>query len=142
MKELEDKVTVLKERGNTHFKKQAYKEAIKQFSEAINMYESAVILVENAGLKLKITQCLTNRCLCFHHLNQQASALSDANLVLTKFDTQNAKALFRRAHAYKSQNKWEEAMKDLQELFKANQTDEIKLDIQMCLKKVIESKKV
>jgi hypothetical protein len=29
MKELEDKISVLKERGNGHFKKQAYKEAIK-----------------------------------------------------------------------------------------------------------------
>jgi len=29
LKELEDKISVLKERGNTQFKKQAYKEAIK-----------------------------------------------------------------------------------------------------------------
>ena len=29
MKELEDKISVLKERGNGNFKKQAYKEAIK-----------------------------------------------------------------------------------------------------------------
>jgi hypothetical protein len=29
IKELEDKISVLKERGNGHFKKQAYKEAIK-----------------------------------------------------------------------------------------------------------------
>lgn len=29
MKDLEDKLTVLKERGNTHFKKNAFKEAIK-----------------------------------------------------------------------------------------------------------------
>jgi hypothetical protein len=29
MKELEDKIAVLKERGNGHFKKQAYKEAVK-----------------------------------------------------------------------------------------------------------------
>ncbi len=41
MKELEDKISVLKGRGNGHFKKQAYKEAVKQFSEAINMYEAA-----------------------------------------------------------------------------------------------------
>lgn len=41
MKELEDKISVLKERGNGHFKKQAYKEAVKQFSEAINIYEAA-----------------------------------------------------------------------------------------------------
>lgn len=55
MKELDDKLTVLKERGNTHFKKQAYKEAIKQFSEAINMFEAAGSPIQNAEIKTKIT---------------------------------------------------------------------------------------
>jgi hypothetical protein len=55
MKELEDKLTVLKERGNTHFKKAAYKDAIKQFSEAINMHEAAGSPLSNAELKLKVT---------------------------------------------------------------------------------------
>lgn len=55
MKELEDKITVIKERGNTHFKKQAYKEAIKQFSEAINMFESTGVPYATGDLKLKIT---------------------------------------------------------------------------------------
>lgn len=69
MKDLEDKLTVLKERGNTHFKKNAFKEAIKQFSEAINMHESAGSPLSNPDLKLKITQIYTNRCLAFHNLN-------------------------------------------------------------------------
>jgi hypothetical protein len=55
MKELEDKLTVLKERGNTHFKKAAYKDAIKQFSEAINMHEAAGSPLSNPDLKLKVT---------------------------------------------------------------------------------------
>lgn len=138
MKELEDKVTVLKERGNTHFKKSAYKEAIKQFSEAINMHEAAGCPLGNPDLKLKITQLFTNRCLAFHHLNQQASALSDATFVLTKLDPQNAKALYRRAHCYKTQNKWEQAMADLQTLLKENPSEDIKKDISECLKKVVE----
>lgn len=70
MKELEDKIAVLKERGNGHFKKQAYKEAIKQFSEAINIHEAAGSPLETVDIKTKITQVYTNRCLCFHHLNQ------------------------------------------------------------------------
>lgn len=141
MKELEDKISVLKERGNGHFKKQAYKEAVKQFSEAINMYEAAGAPQSPAELKLKVTQVFTNRCLCFHHLNQQSSALSDANYVLEKLDTVNAKALFRRAHCYKTMQRWEDAMKDLQELYKENPSDEIKKDISECLKKIIEHKK-
>jgi hypothetical protein len=36
--DLEDKITVCKERGNAHFKKRSYKDAIKAFSEAYNMF--------------------------------------------------------------------------------------------------------
>jgi tetratricopeptide (TPR) repeat protein len=61
--------------------------------------------------------------------------------VLSKLEPQNAKALFRRAHCYKTMNKWEEAMSDLQELIKENPSDEIKKDISECLKKVIETRK-
>jgi tetratricopeptide (TPR) repeat protein len=71
-------------------------------------------------------------------LGQQASALNDANYVLQKLDIQNAKALFRRAHCYKTMNKWEEAMADLQVLLKENPSDEIKKDISHCLKNVVE----
>jgi hypothetical protein len=46
-------------------------------------------------------------------LNQQASAFSDANFVLQKLDPLNAKALFRRAHCYKTMDRWEDRMKDL-----------------------------
>ena len=95
----------------------------------------------SADLKLKVTQVYTNRCLCFHHLNQQNSVLNDANYVLQKLDPQNAKALFRRAHSYKTMNRWEDAMKDLQELIKENPSEEIKKDISECLRKVIDQKR-
>lgn len=140
-KELTDKLIVFKERGNTHFKKQAYKEAIKQFSEAINLHEQKGSPLEEDTLKTVVSQCYTNRALAFHSLNQQASALSDAHYVLTKIDASNAKALCRRAHAYKTMERWEEAARDFQELFKENKTDAIKNDISFCLKKAIEAKK-
>lgn len=47
----------------------------------------------------------------------------------------------RRAHAYKTMEKWEDAARDFQELFKENKTDAIKNDISFCLKKAIEAKK-
>jgi len=68
--------------------------------------------------------------------------MNDATYVLTKLDDKNAKALFRRAHAYKTMNKWEEAARDLTVLYKENQEESVKNEINVCLKKAIESKKV
>jgi hypothetical protein len=48
-------LTAIKERGNQHFKKGAYKEAIKQFSEAINTHEAAGAPLTNDDIKLKVT---------------------------------------------------------------------------------------
>ena len=55
LKELDDKLTVLKERGNMHFKKQAYKEAVKCFSEAINIFEAAGSPLFSDDIKTKVT---------------------------------------------------------------------------------------
>jgi hypothetical protein len=63
-------------------------------------------------IKTKVTQLFTNRSIAFHSLDQQASAFSDANTVLTKFDPKNLKALYRRAFALKSQGKYDEAVRD------------------------------
>lgn len=54
-KELDDKLTVLKERGNMHFKKQAFKEAVKCFSEAINIFEAAGSPLTSEDIKTKVT---------------------------------------------------------------------------------------
>jgi hypothetical protein len=53
--ELADKISVIKERGNLHFKKKAYKEAIKQFSEGISLFQNAGKPIENEDIKTKIT---------------------------------------------------------------------------------------
>lgn len=70
MKDLCDKLTVLKERGNTHYKRQAYKEAIKIFSEAVNTFEAAGSPMTDTAVKTVVTQLMTNRALSFHLLNQ------------------------------------------------------------------------
>ena len=75
-------------------------------------------------------------------LNQQSSAASDATLVIDLLDPTNKKALFRRAHAYRTQEKFEEAARDLQALIKAHgEETEIKAELQLCLKKMVEQKK-
>ncbi len=139
--ELEDKVTQLKERGNMHFKKRNYKDAIKAFSEAYNAFVEARSPRQAESLTTKVSQVLTNRSLAFHSLNQQASALSDATIVLTQFDPKNPKALFRRAHAYKAQEKWEDAVRDLQVLMKEAPTDAIKKDLDTCMSKFVAARK-
>ena len=55
MTELEEKVTLMKERGNLHFKKKSYKEAIKSFSEGINFFEAASKPMQSKDLKVKVT---------------------------------------------------------------------------------------
>ena len=64
--DLEDKVTVMKERGNLHFKKRNYKDAIKAFSEAYNTFTEAKSPKSIESLSTKVTQVLTNRSLAFH----------------------------------------------------------------------------
>ena len=59
----------LKEKGNLQFKKKAYKEAIKLFSEGIKLYEDTGKPKSQANIKTVITQIYTNRSLAFHLLN-------------------------------------------------------------------------
>ena len=60
----------MKEKGNLQFKKKAYKEAIKLFSEGIKLYEDTGRAKSKANIKTVITQIFTNRCIAFHLLNQ------------------------------------------------------------------------
>ena len=79
-----------------------------------------------------------------HHQNKdQKEAIVDATYVLENLDSKNPKALLRRSHAYKSFNKWGEAVKDLQELNKVTKEDDpkIKKDLNFCLAKFMESQK-
>ena len=67
--EVEEKIAALKEKGNNQFRKKAYKEAIKHFSEAINLFESNGRPLDKGDIKTKITQIYTNRCTSLHLLN-------------------------------------------------------------------------
>ena len=103
----------MKDKGNNQFRKKAYKEAVKQFSEAIKVFEDTGRPIQQGDIKTKITQIYTNRCTSLHLLNQQSSVISDATFVIENLDETNKKALYRRAHAYKTQDKYEQAARDL-----------------------------
>lgn len=61
--------------------------------------------------------------------------------MLENLDSKNCKALFRRAHSYRSQQKYEEAVRDLQLLMKEGPTDAIKKDLNECMAKFMEQRK-
>ena len=69
--------------------------------------------MDKGDIKTKITQIYTNRCTSLHLLNQQSSVITDATFVLEQLDDTNKKALYRRAHAYRTQEKYEQAARDL-----------------------------
>ena len=141
-KEIDDKLFAIKEKGNIQFKKKAYKEAIKLFSEGIKLYEDTGRPKSQANIKTLITQIYTNRAIAFHLLNQQASALSDASYVLTNLDPSNQKALFRRANACKALQRYEDAVRDFDAYMKANPSDSsVKKDLDFCMKKFMEQRK-
>lgn len=68
-KEIDDKLFAIKEKGNIQFKKKAFKEAIKLFSEGIKLYEDTGRPKSQANIKTLITQIYTNRAISFHLLN-------------------------------------------------------------------------
>ena len=115
---------------------------MKHFSEAIKVFEESGKPISKGDIKTKITQIYTNRATSLHLLNQQSSVVSDATFVIEHLDSTNKKALFRRAHALKTQEKYEEAARDLQVLIKAHgEEDDIKKDLQLCMRKMVEQKK-
>ena len=139
---LEEKLAALKDKGNNQFRKKAYKEAVKHFSEAIKAFEDAGQPIAKGDVKTKITQIYTNRATSLHLLNQQSSVLSDTNFVIEKLDPTNKKALYRRAHAYQQQGLFEEAARDLQNMMKAHgEEDDVKAELSHCLKNIVTQKK-
>ena len=53
--ELEEKIAAFKEKGNNQFRKKAYKEAVKHFSEAIKLFEDTGRPLDKGDIKTKVT---------------------------------------------------------------------------------------
>ena len=132
----------LKEKGNNQFRKKAFKEAIKHFSEAIRLYEDSGRPANKGDIKTKVTQIYMNRATSLHMLNQQSSVELDCTFVLEQLDATNKKALYRRAHAYRTQRKFEEAARDLQAIMKAHgEEDDLKAELKTCMAQMLQQKK-
>ena len=118
-------MTAIKAKGNGHFKTSSFVEAIAAFSEAISLYKKNEETAHKSPAALTlVTACYTNRALGWHKLDNQKRALEDSSYVIEKLEAKNAKALFRRAHAYKSEGMVDKAIADLKVLTKVAPTKE------------------
>lgn len=108
----------------------------------MKLFEESGKPTGDEAVKNVITQILTNRSLAFHSIDQQHSALSDANFVLDHLDSLNAKALFRRVHAYKQMKMLAAAVKDLETLVdKTPDGKTFAKDLKDCRRQLDEQKK-
>ncbi|CAG5119653.1 unnamed protein product, partial [Candidula unifasciata] len=94
----------LKARGNQYVQKGQFQEAVKCYSTCISLCPDQVA-------------CFTNRALCYLKLNKASQAEADCDKALG-LQSNNPKALYRRALARKMSKKYKLSLQDLIELVK------------------------
>lgn len=115
--DMEKRLTEIKDEGNVEFKAKSFLMAGSKFGEGITLYQKHEKLCkDNKDLMAKVTQLYTNRALAWHSLGNHDDAMQDATYVLENIDSENPKALFRRAIAYKTKGQLNNAAKDLETL--------------------------
>ena len=115
--DMEKRLTEVKDEGNVEFKAKSFLMAGSKFTEGIVLYQKHEKLCkDNKDLMAKVAQLYTNRALAWHSLGNQDDVLKDVAYVLDNIDSENPKALFRRAIAYKTKGQLAKAAKDLETL--------------------------
>ncbi|XP_071959727.1 sperm-associated antigen 1-like [Antedon mediterranea] len=98
-----------KDKGNMHYKKGEYDQAIKCYSDCV-----ALDNTQTVGY--------TNRALCHLKINQPLLADQDCSIAL-KLDPNNVKAFYRRALSKKMLKDYKMSLKDLNTLLKIDATN-------------------
>lgn len=119
-KDVEQVLTVaedLKNIGNTLFKNQDWKAAVKKYGKALRYLELSGVQLEEeeeAQKKLEptVVSCYLNTAACKLKLQLWQEALDSCNEALDLSET-NTKALFRRAQAWQGLKDYSQAMMDL-----------------------------
>jgi len=104
---------IIKEEGNIAFKGGKIDEAEKVYTRAINACKSDA---KDTAIKLA---CLANRAACYRQLYNPDGCIDDCTEVL-KIDPRHQKALIRRAQAYESMERYQEAIDDYFQCFMIN----------------------
>jgi tetratricopeptide (TPR) repeat protein len=113
LSDVDAKLAKIKEAGNQRYTEKNFKEAIKKFSEGIDLYlADPETFKTDKDVKLKVTQLYTNRSLAHHQLGDHNAAHRDADHVLNSLDQTNVKALMRRGFAAKMLGKYDESVRD------------------------------
>lgn len=79
-----------------------------------------------------------------HNVGDQDSAARDSTYVLNNLDAKNTKALNRRAFAARTNQKWDEAVRDYQELNRIveGKQPQVTKDLSFCMNKYMENVKM
>lgn len=101
-KSSEERFQSLKQEGNDYVKKCHYREAVKKYTECLQINPEECTIY-------------TNRALCYLKLCQYEEARHDCDCALHR-DASNIKALYRRAQAYKGLENYQACNSDLQKV--------------------------
>jgi len=107
---VKDKIKELKESGNKSFGEKNYLMAEQIYTEALSLFD--LHKIEEKELEIQIR---SNLVACHLKLEAYGRAIEECNQIL-KVDENHVKTLLRRARGYEAQEKYEDAIKDLQKV--------------------------
>eukprot|EP00440_Ansanella_granifera_P025512 gb/GFBE01027704.1/.p1 GENE.gb/GFBE01027704.1/~~gb/GFBE01027704.1/.p1 ORF type:complete len:424 (+),score=130.29 gb/GFBE01027704.1/:1-1272(+) len=113
----------LKDKGNEHFKKQEFEEALDEYTKAaeVNLYDASIWL---------------NRSICNRKLEQWDDAATDAEVAM-ELDPSNIKAYYSRALALQQLQKYDEAVKICKRGLKKQADNKALLQLKADLEKAV-----
>lgn len=108
---------IVKEKGTQYFKEGKYRQASVQYKRIVSWLESESSLTGEDEVKAKALRLAAhlNLAMCFLKVNEANLALENCDKAL-ELDTNNEKALFRRAEALLAMKEFESARGDFQKV--------------------------
>ncbi|CCI50315.1 unnamed protein product [Albugo candida] len=106
----------IKEQGNDAFKKAAFDQAIELYTKAIKACKD-----DTSALALS---CYNNRAACHQQMSNFSAIVGDCTHVL-EYESDNQKALLRRALAYEGLERYRLALQDIRSLLSINPNIEV-----------------